>query len=64
VKHAGLKVWLTVHYSDTWADPGVQNTLDEWKNLSFANLTTAGDVKLEVNGAGLKSGKLTLVSAK
>jgi beta-galactosidase len=26
--------------------------------------TTAGDVKLEVNGAGLKSGKLTLLSTK
>ena len=26
--------------------------------------TTAGDVKLQVNGAGLKSGKLTLVSAE
>jgi beta-galactosidase len=26
--------------------------------------TTVGDVKLEVNGAGLKSGKLNLVSAK
>ncbi|MNX49177.1 hypothetical protein D3C86_797730 [compost metagenome] len=26
--------------------------------------TTAGDVKLEVNGAGLKSGKLILVSTK
>ena len=26
--------------------------------------TTAGDIKLEVNGAGLKSGKLNLVSTK
>jgi beta-galactosidase len=26
--------------------------------------TTEGDVKLEVNGVGLKSGKLTLVSTK
>jgi len=41
VKQAGLKVWLTVHYSDTWADPGVQTTPDEWKNLSFADLKTA-----------------------
>jgi arabinogalactan endo-1,4-beta-galactosidase len=21
-RQAGLRVWLTVHYSDTWADPG------------------------------------------
>jgi arabinogalactan endo-1,4-beta-galactosidase len=41
VKQAGLKVWLTVHYSDTWADPGVQTTPDEWKNLSFADLKIA-----------------------
>jgi len=41
VKQAGLKVWLTVHYSDTWADPGVQTTPEEWKNLSFADLKTA-----------------------
>ena len=41
VKSAGMKVWLTVHYSDTWADPAVQTTPAEWKNLSFADLKTA-----------------------
>lgn len=41
VKQAGLKVWLTVHYSDTWADPGNQTTPAEWKDLSFADLKTA-----------------------
>jgi arabinogalactan endo-1,4-beta-galactosidase len=41
VKQAGLKVWLTVHYSDTWADPAVQTTPAEWKNLSFTDLKTA-----------------------
>ena len=41
VKKAGLKVWLTVHYSDDWADPAVQTTPAEWKNLSFADLKTA-----------------------
>lgn len=41
VKSAGLKVWITVHYSDTWADPERQTTPDEWKNLSFADLKTA-----------------------
>jgi arabinogalactan endo-1,4-beta-galactosidase len=24
VKNNGMKVWLSVHYSDTWADPGNQ----------------------------------------
>lgn len=41
VKQAGLKVCLTVHYSDTWADPAVQTTPAEWKNLSFTDLKTA-----------------------
>jgi arabinogalactan endo-1,4-beta-galactosidase len=38
VKSLGLKVWLTVHYSDTWADPGSQTKPDVWKNLSFNQL--------------------------
>ncbi len=38
VKQAGMKVWLTVHYSDTWADPGQQTTPETWSGLSFANL--------------------------
>lgn len=41
VKQAGLKVWLTVHYSDNWADPGIQTTPAEWKDLPFADLKTA-----------------------
>lgn len=41
VKQAGLKVWLTVHYSDVWADPAVQTTPEEWKNLSFTDLKAA-----------------------
>ena len=41
IKNAGLKVWLTVHYSDTWADPGHQTKPAEWQNLSFNNLKTA-----------------------
>lgn len=43
VKQAGMKVWLTVHYSDSWADPAKQKIPDEWKNLSFT------DLKLAVN---------------
>lgn len=40
VKQAGMKVWLTVHYSDTWADPGAQTTPAAWQSLSFADLKT------------------------
>jgi len=41
VKAAGLKVWLTVHYSDTWADPAHQTKPVAWQNLTFSNLKTA-----------------------
>ncbi len=41
VKAAGLKVWLTVHYSDTWADPGNQTKPAAWQSMTFANLKTA-----------------------
>ena len=34
----GLKVWLDLHYSDTWADPGHQTKPVAWKNLNFAQL--------------------------
>jgi arabinogalactan endo-1,4-beta-galactosidase len=40
-KAMGLKVWLSVHYSDTWADPGAQSKPAEWANLSFSELTVA-----------------------
>ncbi|MGQ2982925.1 glycoside hydrolase family 53 protein [Flavobacterium sp.] len=39
VKAAGMKVWLTVHYSDTWADPGAQETPAEWTGLNLQQLT-------------------------
>lgn len=35
----GLKIWLTVHYADTWADPGNQPIPDIWKDLGFYILT-------------------------
>ncbi len=35
IKEQGLKVWLTVHYSDTWADPGKQITPEAWKGLDY-----------------------------
>ncbi len=39
VRNKGLKVWLTVYYSDTWADPGHQQTPEAWQNLDLAALT-------------------------
>ena len=41
IKQAGMKVWLTVHYSDTWADPAHQTTPSDWTSLSFTALKTA-----------------------
>jgi arabinogalactan endo-1,4-beta-galactosidase len=41
VKAAGLKVWLTIHYSDTWADPGNQTKPAAWQSMTFANLKMA-----------------------
>jgi len=38
IKEAGMKVYLTVHFSDTWADPGQQATPSAWQSLSFAQL--------------------------
>ncbi len=40
-KQVGMKIWLTVHYSDTWADPGHQEKPVEWQGLSFTELKTA-----------------------
>ncbi len=34
----GMKVWLSVHYSDTWADPGQQSPPAEWQGLTFDDL--------------------------
>lgn len=41
IHNAGLKVWLTVHYSDTWADPSAQDIPAAWAGLSFTDLKTA-----------------------
>lgn len=38
LKAMGFKIWLTLHYSDTWADPGKQITPEKWQNISFAAL--------------------------
>jgi arabinogalactan endo-1,4-beta-galactosidase len=38
IRQQGLRVWLTVHFSDTWADPGQQTKPAAWQSLSFNNL--------------------------
>ena len=38
VRDAGMKVWLDLHYSDTWADPGKQTKPAAWQNLSLSKL--------------------------
>ncbi len=38
VKNLGMKVWLSVHYSDTWADPGNQEKPAVWNGLTFSQL--------------------------
>ena len=44
VRNHGMKVWLTVHYSDTWADPGNQTKPIAWQNLNFSDLKSAVSV--------------------
>ena len=38
IKAMDMKVWITVHYSDWWADPGQQNIPAAWQNLNYATL--------------------------
>jgi arabinogalactan endo-1,4-beta-galactosidase len=33
-----MKVWLSVHFSDTWADPGNQAKPAAWNGISFSRL--------------------------
>ena len=33
-----LKIWLSLHYSDTWADPGQQELPAEWQNDTYTQL--------------------------
>ena len=35
VHQAGMKVWLTVHYSDSWADPAKQQIPKAWEGKPF-----------------------------
>jgi arabinogalactan endo-1,4-beta-galactosidase len=47
VKAMGMKVWLTVHYSDTWADPGSQIKPAQWEGLGFDELKAAATAYTE-----------------
>jgi len=38
IKAKGLQVWLSVHYSDTWADPGNQVKPAAWASATFTEL--------------------------
>ena len=38
IKAAGMMVYLTMHYSDTWADPGQQTLPAAWKGLNMTQL--------------------------
>lgn len=35
---SGFKIWLSVHYSDTWADPGKQSPPAQWSGISYTAL--------------------------
>lgn len=41
VRQEGMKVWLSVHFSDTWADPAHQTKPVAWQNLTFEQLKSA-----------------------
>jgi arabinogalactan endo-1,4-beta-galactosidase len=38
LKSNGFKIWLTLHYSDTWADPANQEIPMQWQGISFTEL--------------------------
>jgi arabinogalactan endo-1,4-beta-galactosidase len=38
LKEMGFKIWLSVHYSDWWADPGSQTKPAAWQQLSSSLL--------------------------
>lgn len=57
LKRQGFQIWLALHYSDTWADPGQQEIPQAWKGLSLEQLEDAvyeyshrvvGEIKPEI----------------
>lgn len=54
LKSMGFKIWISLHYSDTWADPAQQITPISWQNLNFTELSIkvkeyTKNVILEIN---------------
>lgn len=38
LRSKGIRIWITAHYSDTWADPGKQVIPGAWQTLGFEAL--------------------------
>lgn len=38
LKSKGFRIWLSLHYSDTWADPGHQETPLQWQGIGYPAL--------------------------
>ena len=38
LRNMEFKIWLTLHYSDTWADPSSQQIPHQWQELDFETL--------------------------
>lgn len=38
LKNMGFKIWITLHYSDTWAHPGQQETPPQWSGIGLNSL--------------------------
>ena len=38
LKSLGFRIWITPHFSDTWAHPGQQILPSEWESLNFEEL--------------------------
>lgn len=38
IKNMGMKVYVTVHYSDSWADPGKQTKPAQWAQIGYNQL--------------------------
>jgi arabinogalactan endo-1,4-beta-galactosidase len=38
-KAKGFKIWITLHYSDSWADPGKQTKPQAWQSANLQGLT-------------------------
>ncbi len=38
LKDKGFKIWLSIHYSDSWADPGHQKIPGWWEDISYNQL--------------------------